>query len=315
MMMNVTHSRRRMLGLLAAALAPLPAGAQASKIRIGASPTESSGEPFFGLDSGLFEKFGLDVDLTFFSNSSQIVVAASGGAVDVGIADPIQLGSAINRGLPFAFFAGGSQYNTLSPTTMFCVDKSGPIQSAKDLEGKTIGVVALNSVSSLSVLEWLHQSGVEQSAVKMFEMPLPTMGAALARGTIGGAHISEPFLSAAKNDVRIIGKPYDSIAKGFYINSWFATRDWLAKDTAEGRRLAQAIYAVAHWANAHHDASAPILSKYTKMELDRIHAMTRATFATSLDSIMMQPVLDLAWRYRYIDKPLVAQNIMVQVAG
>lgn len=305
--------RRGALALLAAAAATAPAFGQTPRIRIGAATTESYSEPFFGLDSGIFARAGLDVEILAFSNAGQIVQAAAAGAVDVGLADMIQIAHAVNHGLPYGFFAGGSLYSTDAPTTILCVAKNGTVQTAKDLEGQTVGVVALTSISSLAVQEWLRRNGADPSLVHLFEMPSPTMAPAVTRGTVSAAFISEPMLSSAKADVRWLGKAYDAIAKHFYISAWFASRDWIAKSPAVASRLQQAVYATARWANTHHDGSAPILAKYSKIELESIRSMTRATFATSLDPRMMQPVLDLAARYQLIEKPVDARNLILQV--
>jgi len=41
--------------------------------------------------------------------------------------------------------------------------------------------------------------------------------------------------------------------------------------------------------------------------------MTRAVFATSLDPRMMQPVLDVAAKYKIIDKPLAASDLVLKL--
>jgi NitT/TauT family transport system substrate-binding protein len=223
----------------------------------------------------------------------------------------IQLGNAVNHGLPYGFFAGGSFYSTNAPTTVLCVAKNSPIRSAKDLEGQAIAVVALTSISSLSVQEWLRQNGADLTKIKLFETPFSTMAPALERGTVAAAFIAEPFLSGAKTEIRWLAKTYDAIAKQFYIQAWFTSRDFLAKDPETGRRLLRAVYESARWSNAHHDASAAILSKYSKLPVERIESMTRAVFATSLDPRMMQPVLDVAARYKLIEKPLSARDLVL----
>jgi NitT/TauT family transport system substrate-binding protein len=251
--------------------------------------------------------------MTTFSNAGEIIQAAAGGAIDAGLADMIQLGNAVNHGLPYGFLAGGSFYSTNAPTTVLCVAKNSAVKTAKDLEGQTVAVVALTSISSLSVQEWLRNGGADLSKIKIFEAPFSTMAPALVRGTVGAAFIGEPFLSAAKNDVRWLGKAYDAIAKQFYIQAWFTSRDWVAKNPDAARRLVRAAYESARWANGHHDESATILSKYSKLPLERIESMTRAVFATSLDPRMMQPVLDVAAKYKIIDKPLAASDLVLKL--
>ena len=76
------------------------------------------------------------------------------------------------------------------------------------------------------------------------------------------------------------------------------------------KRFSSAIYETARWANTHHNETATILSGVTKVPVETIRAMNRASFATSLDTKLMQPVLDVAYRYRVIEKPVVAADLI-----
>lgn len=308
-------SRARALALLAAlpvAARPQAAAAQTlGTIRMACTANDTYLEPYFALDAGFFSRGGLEVEIALFNNSQAIVQAAAGGAIDVGLADMIQLANAYNRGVPIGFFAGGGLYSTNAPTTVLAVAKSNPIHSAKEFEGKTIAVVALTSLSSIAVEEWLRANGADPAKVKLFELPFATMAPALARGTIDAALLAEPFLTFARSDVRVLAKPFDNIAKSFYICSFFTSKDWLAKYPEMGKRLTQTLYEAGRWANENRDASAAVLAKYAKLDLNRLEGMARATFTTSLDTRLMQPVLDIAANYKALDKPVNAADLIL----
>lgn len=311
-------SRARALALLATtplAGVPLRSGAQSQpiKIRIGSAAVETYAEPYFALDEGFFTKAGFDVEITTFPNAGAIAAAAGGGAIDVGMLDMIQLANAFNRGVPYVFFAGGALWNSAAPTHFMCVAKGSPIRSGKDLEGQTVAVTALKSISEVAAREWLRATGGDPDKVRILETTFSVMPAGLSRGTFAAAFIGEPFLSSAGSDVTRIGKPYDAIARQFYIGAWFTTRDWAAKNPEAARRLAQLVYQIARWANGHHAESAPILAKYTKLDVERVQAMQRTTYATSLDTKLMQPVLDAALRYKLIDRPTAAADLVVRM--
>jgi NitT/TauT family transport system substrate-binding protein len=307
--------RARALGILAAmplALRPRRSAAQSpAVVRIGSSPVDSYAEANFAQDAGIFAKYGLTVELTEFPNAQAIVAAAAGGAIDAGMADMIQLVNPIERGVPFGYFAGGSVYRSETPPTLLVAAKSSTFVKAKDFEGQTIGVVALNSISAMAVSEWLRLGGADVSRVKIYELPFATMVPALDRGTLAAAFLAEPFLSVNRADLRVIAPAYDAIAKDFYIGAWFTTRDWVAKNPDAAKRLAAAIYETARWANTHHDDSAVMLSRLTKLDLDRIRSMTRASWSTSLDPKLMQPVIDIAVRYGAVQTPVNAGTLII----
>jgi NitT/TauT family transport system substrate-binding protein len=313
-----TISRSRVLGLIAAgaAVLPRPARAQSTplKLRIGSVPADTYAGGFYALDLGLFDKAGLSVEITPFANGAAMAAAAAGGSIDIGVGDATELANGVSRGLPFVLIAGGGLYSSTAPTTTLCVAKSSAIARAAELEGQTVAVVSLVSLMSSAVKSWLTQNGADITKIKFVEMPFPQMPAALSRGTLAAATLSEPIMSdATSNDAKIFAKPYDAIAKQFLISDWFTTRDWLGKNPDVAKRFVGAIYDAARWANAHHDDSAAILSKYTKVDVDRIRRMNRCAYATSLQPAMVQPVLDTAFKYKALESATNAASMIVRV--
>jgi len=313
-------SRSGALGVIAAgagaALLARPVWAQTApvKLRVGSVPADTYAGGFYALDLGLFDKAGLSVEIFPFTNGAAMAAAAAGGSIDAGVGDAIELANGISRGLPFAVIAGGGLYSTNAPTTTLCIAKSSPVVRAADLEGQNIAVVSIVSLSSVAVKSWLTQNGADITKVRFVEMPFPQMPSALARGAIAGACLSEPIMSdATAADAKVFGKVYDAIAKLFLISDWFTTRDWLAKNPDVAKRFVGAVYDAARWANAHHDDSAAILAKYSKVDVDRIKRMNRCTYATDLQPAMIQPVLDTAFKYKALATATSAASMIVKV--
>jgi NitT/TauT family transport system substrate-binding protein len=308
--------RTRFVALLAASAAATvrPARAQTPVLRIGAVPSDSYAEPYYGLDSGVFARAGLNVEVTSFGSGAQITTAVAAGALDVGLADPIQVGAGYLRGVGFAYFAGGVEYRTDAASTQLCISRSGPIKTVKDLAGQTIGVFGLRSMPVFSTREWLKANGVDADGVKFVELSPSAMVPAIARGTIAAGVVVEPELSQVGDQGCVaFEKIYDYCAKFFYIASWFAKRDWLAQNAPSARKLVAAIYDTARWANTHRSESLAILAKYAKMEPEKIARMTRASYATALSPREVEPPIALATKYGVFERPLNASDLIVRV--
>lgn len=311
--MSGSLSRRKLLGsaFAAAALPALPLRAQSiPTIRIGWLPSENAVEPFYAVDRGFLRRAGLNAELTIFPNSQAISNAVAANAIDIGAADMIQIANGFIHGFPFSFFAGGAIYSSSAPTLQLLVAKDAPYKTAKDLEGQSVAVIALNSISAITLQEWLHVNGADVAKVKLFEAPFTLMLPGLQRGTFAAALFAEPFVTSSLPQCRVLGKTYDVVADRFYILSWFASRPWLNANADTAKRFSAAIYETARWANTHRNETAVLLSGVTKVPVETIRAMNRASFATSLDPKMMQPVLDIAYRYRAIDKPVAAADLI-----
>jgi NitT/TauT family transport system substrate-binding protein len=284
-----------------------------SPIRFGASATESFGESFYLLDGGFLDKAGLSGNVQVFNTSGQIIAGIAGNSLDVGVSDISQIANAVNKGLPFSFFAGSSVYRSDAPATVLCVAKESPLRDVRELEGKTIGVNGLKTLAEMSTRETVRLAGGDPAKLQFVEIS-PTLAIpALSRGTLAATIVSEPFLSSARESVRIFAKPHDAVAKQFYICAWFAKSDWLTADPTTTRRLTKAIYDAADWTNHHHDETAPILVKYLKFDPDRAKTLARATFDTKLDPKLMQPVLDIAYKYGLIQQQVNASSLIARV--
>jgi NitT/TauT family transport system substrate-binding protein len=303
--------------MLGTGMALLPQAVRAQSaavpVRMGSVPADTYAGGYYALDLGLFDKAGLSVEITPFINGAAMAAAAAGGSIDVGIGDATELANGISRGLPFALIAGGGVYSSAAPTTTLCVAKSSTIARASDLEGKTVAVVSLVSLMSSGVKSWLTQNGADVTKIQFVEMPFPQMPGALSRGVLAAATLGEPIMSdALAADAKILGKPYDAIAKQFNISDWFTTRDWLTKNPDVAKRFVGAIYDAARWANTHHDDSAVILAKYTKIDVDRIRHMNRSGYATDLKASMVQPVLDTAFKYKALGTATTASSMIAK---
>ena len=306
-------TRAGALALVAGGLAAAgacPTGAQTpAPVRIGTSISDPFLEPFYGVEQGFFSNAGLAADVQSMSNGATIMAAVLGSALDIGNTDLTQLANAHNRGVDIGVIAAGALYDSKLPTISLCVPKNSPLKTAKDFEGQIIAIPNLKSTGGIAISEWLVRGGADISKVKFYEMLFPEMGPALAAGRVAAALNGEPFLSDNKNDIRRIVNPYDYVAKNFYTGVWYAKRSWLNANVATAKAFTAAMYTTARWANAHQSDSAVIAAKLTKVDVGKVRSFVRNTFATSLEARYAQPLLDLAFKYKLIEKSTQATDL------
>lgn len=310
-----TLSRRHVLVLGASVAAfgrARAARAQTAPLRVGVALNDPYMEAFYARDQGFFDKAGLTAGIATFANGGAILQAAVADAVDAGVGELTQIVNAIDRGVPLAVFAGGAVHKPEEPTLVLCVAKNASVRSARDLEGQTVAVSTLNSLPAAATMLWLSNGGADLAKVRLFELPLGEMAPALARGTVAAALVGEPFITDAKDTIRRLAVPFDSVARSFHIGCWYAKREWLSKNADVARRFAGAVYATAAWANAHRAESAIIEAKYVRLDADRLRTMVRNTFSVALDPNLMQPVLDLAVRFKMLARPVAASEVIVR---
>src|SRR5580700_8149925 len=119
------------------AVAPAFAGAQTlPKVRVAASPDEDILGALWGVQSGIFRKYGLDVDVQRANSGSAVAAAVAGGSIDIGKSSPMALLTAHAKGLPFVLEAPASIYSSDAPIAALIVAKDAPFKSGRDLNGK-----------------------------------------------------------------------------------------------------------------------------------------------------------------------------------
>jgi NitT/TauT family transport system substrate-binding protein len=302
-------------GAVAAASGPARAQAELPVVRIGTNPIDPFGTSYYGVDKGFFHDAGLDVRLTTLPNGSTITQAVLAGDLDIGIANIVQVASAVAHELPVQMIAPAALYSSKHAYSALCVAKASTATAAKDLEGGTIAVSTLNDFNQLGVTAWLEKAGISAARVKFVEIKFPEMGPALERGTVAAATIAEPALTAAltAGQARILAHPYEAIAPEFAAIVYFASKSWLQANAALAKRLVGAIYATARWANAHPSETAPIIAKVAKLDPQVVLAMNRAWYATSYDPRDVQPLLDFAFRAGLVSRQLTTAEFVATV--
>jgi NitT/TauT family transport system substrate-binding protein len=308
------NRREYLTGLAAvtAAVVPWTVRAQAARVRVASGSNDAYALSYFAKDGGFFKQAGIDPDIQLFLNAQASLQAMIGGALDVVVGDAVQVGNAFNSGVAVGFFAPSTSYASTAPTTYVCAAKDGTIRTAKDLENKAVAVVALSSLMTVGIQQWLKDNGADGTKVKLVEMNFPAMAAAVARGTVGAAILAEPFLSAAP-DVRLIGDPLAPISKEFLLCGMIATRQWVSANRDVASRFAKACSVTAAWANSHREDTAKILAEYSKTDVATVRAMKRATFSTTIGPRQIQPVLDMAFTYGQLQKPVRATDLIIPV--
>jgi NitT/TauT family transport system substrate-binding protein len=218
------------------------------------------------------------------------------------------------RNLPFVTIAGSGMFTAAVPTGLLCVDASSPLKVPKELEGKQISVPSLNSMTTLAIQAWLAQNKADPNSVRFIELPFPEVTAALNRGTVAAGYIGEPLLeSALKTTARRFGNPYAVFGRQVLVSNWVTTRDWLTKNHELAKRFVTTMYDVARWSNKNHDLTAPILAKYSKIDLDRIKTMNRVIYATGFDAKMLQPTLDAAYDFKVLSRRVTMDELVAKL--
>ena len=209
----------------------------------------------------------------------------------------LSLAIAHARGIPFVIIAPGNVHDPSAQIAALVVANGSPIRTAKDLDGKTIGIPALRTISEYAPRIWIDRNGGNSSTSKFLELPFAAMSDALAAGRIDAAWLTEPFISSNKKNDRVLAHAFDTIGKGFLISAWFTTSEWAKAHPDAVARFAAAVRDAALWANRNPGPSAEILERDLKLDPALLSDMVRTRYADRLAPAAIQPQIDVAAKY------------------
>jgi NitT/TauT family transport system substrate-binding protein len=262
--------------------------------------------------AGLFRKAGLNVALQTFASGGAATAAVAGGAAQFGLSSLIGVITAHDRGVPFTLVAPAGIITPDVPYSQFVVRKDAPIKTGADLNGKTVGCAALKDLDALAIANWVDLNGGDSKTLKFVEMPAPVAAVAIEQGRIDGADLNTPTLARALagGKVRVLAQIFDAIAPRFSNTAWFAMSDYADANHDVVTRFASAIADANRYCNAHHADTVALVAQNAKLDEALVASMARITFGDALRPQEIQPLIDLAFKYKAIAKPFDARALI-----
>ncbi|MFF5792499.1 ABC transporter substrate-binding protein [Paeniglutamicibacter sp. NPDC012692] len=188
-----------------------------TKVVVGVLPIAPSVAVKYGVDKGIFEKHGLDVEFTTSSAGAAMLPAVSTGDLNFAVGNPLSVLTAVDKGLDMKIVTGYSNSKAEGDDINGVVVRADSgINTFADLAGKTTTVNALKTQGDLTIMESAAIDGADPAALKFSEMPFPDMEAQLERKNVDAIWVPEPFLSKAlaNKDNKLVGYPNQKAIPG-----------------------------------------------------------------------------------------------------
>ena len=236
--------------------------ASAPKDKVSSAYTTIGGilTPFWiSHEKGIFQKYGLDVNLKFISSGPVIVSALVAGEVDITTAGAEPIVSAILEGAELTIIG------FIATTTPIMLYVQPSIAQMEQLKGGIVAVSRLTSSSAYMLKVALRQAGLEpiKDVTVIQAGGIPEAFAALQGGRVQGAMLSPPttYKAEAVGLKRLwngLGVQYPSLI--------LATRKAFLKASEDvALRFLQAVSEGVHIFRTDREAALAVMSKYTKV--------------------------------------------------
>src|SRR5690625_5110774 len=247
-----------------------------TEISIGVIPIVDVAPIYLGVEEGIFEEHGLDVELTLAQGGAAIIPAVQSGDFDFGFSNITSLVIGKSQGLPLELVAPGPQ-TTGEPGEDFSsliVPEDSDAESIVDLEGKRVAVNTLNNINDTVLKEGMRQEGGDRDSMDLVEVAFPDMGGQLESGNVDAIMAVEPFATMAMNEgAQEIYSPYAQPIEDLTIAAYFASTDRIEEDRETVDAFIAAMKESQQYAEDNPEAAKEILSEYTEIEPEVIEQL------------------------------------------
>jgi NitT/TauT family transport system substrate-binding protein len=290
-----------------------PAFAQPSTttVRVGVAEGDDATPTLYAAKTGIFAKYGLDVQILPMNSGAASIAALAGGSVDIAGTSLLPFLSAHNAGVPLAIVGPLAAYTPESLYAALLVKKESPYKTGRDLNGKTIASPALKDLNWLATMVWIDANGGDSSTVKAVELTSAAIPAALDEGRIDAATVTTPRYVQALHihDVRILGKSYEAIAKHYLFAIFASQTEYAAKNPAVIANFGRALRDATAFTNTHHADTLDLYASFVHIDPKDIADAPRSTSAPYVEAKDLQPLIDVATRYGIV-KPVDPQSLI-----
>ncbi|MBI2153933.1 MAG: ABC transporter substrate-binding protein [Candidatus Rokubacteria bacterium] len=321
-----TLTRREFLGratqgaVVAAAAAVLPwdrALAQ-TKLNVGTMKIGDLSPFFLALERAFFKEAGLDINVAAMVGGAAVAPALASGALNIGWSNVVSIYQGHLQGFDYRFIANGAiNKRGTNDVFGFQVAVDSPIRSAKDLEGKTLASNTLRNIIHVAGMHWIDSNGGDSSKVKWIELPFPQMEPALVNKQIDAFVAVEPFVtvpSKVNKKTKVLGYPLGGIAPRLLIAAYFASEAWIQKNGDTVKAFVAALNRGIDAHNASPEEAKATIAKHTGLKPELLKEMVLPAFERKILESDLQPMLDVAFQYKLIEKKFAPRQVISPLA-
>lgn len=259
----------------------------------------------YGVDNGIFEEHGLDVEMVPGEGGAAMLPAVQTGEMNFATGNPLSMLVAVDQGLDMRLVSGWSHSLTEGQDINAVVTRSDSgIETWSDLEGQSVAVNVLNGQGDLTIMEAVNRDGGNPEAIGLTEVSFPDMQAQMERGNIDAAWLPEPFLSQAlvEDEFELLGQPNQEILPGLPTSMAFTSGQFVEENPEVVAQFKAAMEEAMEAAQNDPEGSAQALSNFLDMDEEAAAEVNMEEFDGEIRRIPLEDMSELMVEYGFIDE-------------
>jgi NitT/TauT family transport system substrate-binding protein len=244
-----------------------------------ATPSGGFAAPWMAKEAGLFEKYGLDAEVSYVASGPTMIQSLLAGEIRFGeLAAPSSMS---------AYVQGGDVVwitSAVNRPVLFVLARP-EIQRIEDLRGKTAGVTRLGTLTDVYMRLALRQAGLEpdQDVQVLQTGGVPETIAGLVAGRVSAAVSGPPnHLEAIKADMHVLVDLGD-LGIPWPFGGTVSTKSYLSANPDTVRKYLRAYVEAVHLLRTDRERGTTVIGKYTNIDDRAVAEQTWEVFSKRYD--------------------------------
>jgi NitT/TauT family transport system substrate-binding protein len=283
-------------------------------VTVGVSTVVDVAPVYLGISEGIFEEHGLNVTpQTTSGGGAALLPLVLNGEVQFAYGNVVSLLVAREEGLDVrAVTHGSSSPGRQAGTGVVLVGADSPIQDAADLEGKTVAVNSLASLTEVMVHAAIERDGGDPAKVTLVELPVSDMVSALQRGEVDAITEYEPFVTIAEQaGARPVAYTFDLTETDTLIASYFTSGALAEQDPELVETFRTAMNEALDFAEENPDAVREAVDSYMELDPAVTAELTLPGFGSELDGEALEEIAGIARSRGLLDEEPQVDQLLV----
>jgi NitT/TauT family transport system substrate-binding protein len=239
---------------------------------------------YAGIEQGFFEEQGLELEIETGQGGAALLPAVVSGQMQFATSNPVSLLQAREQGLDVRAIAHWTSSRTEGEDASAVVAQADSgIDSAADLEGKTVSVNTLSGMGGLTISEAVRQDGGDPSSINFVELPFPDMPAALEQGNVDAIWVPEPFITIVlASGGHVVTYPGQESVPGHPTQMFFTSGQLAESDPELVEKMTTAVNETLDYAEENPDAVKAAVPQVLDMDAALVDQVRMEAFGSDL---------------------------------
>jgi len=262
-------------------------------ITVAVTPDAAGLDAYTALQKGYYAEEGLDVDLKFVTDISQLPAVINAGQYQIGNIVPTIVLKAAAQGIPLTAVSGNHVSTKEHPAFTIVTLASSNIKSLEDLKGHTIGSPAVGGGFSIATLYYLKNHGIDPNSVKQIQSTGASLPGLLDTNRVDAILAQSPYSLKVQGDkYRDLGSPLVDMSDRLQTSLYVAKQDWASSHQSTIDAFRKAMAKADDFINNNNDDAKTLLAKLAGLSADDAKAFSLDTYDATIPPDTIKTWLD-----------------------